>query len=104
MGKLLDISGGIIYTKTCTIMSSCKLCMETNTGHLPNIPFNPLEIPTVHFRTIHVDLLQFHTPSGGYNYILVIIGSFSKFVITKPNKKKTASIVIKAIYEEFILN
>ena len=33
----------------------------------------------------------------------MIIDSFSKFVITKAIKKKTACTVIKVIYEEFIL-
>ena len=50
-----------------------------------------------------MDLLKFHTPSKGNNFILVIIDAFSKFVITKAIKKKTACAVIKAIYEEFIL-
>ena len=47
-----------------------------------------------------MDLLKFHTPSKGNNFIL---DAFSKFVITKAIKKKTACTVIKAIYEEFIL-
>ena len=62
-----------------------------------------MEIPSAPFQTIHVDLLKFHTPSKGNNFILVIIDAFSKFVITKAIKKKTACTVIKAIYEEFIL-
>ena len=77
--------------------------MKTNTGHSPKIPLNQLEIPSAAFQSIHVDLLKFHAPSRGSNYILVIIDSFSKCVITKAIKKKTACTVIKAIYEEFIL-
>ena len=84
-------------------VSSCKLCLKTNTGHSPKIPLTPLEIPSAPFQTIHVDLLKFHTPSKGNNFILVILDAFSKFVITKAIKKKTACTVIKAIYEEFIL-
>ena len=77
--------------------------MKTNTGHSPKIALNPLEIPSAPFQTIYVDLLKFHTPSKGNNFILVIIDAFSKFVITKAIKKKTACTVIKTIYEEFIL-
>ena len=84
-------------------VSSCKLCLKTKTGHSPNIPLNPLEIPSAPFQTIHVDLLKLHTPSKGNNFIPVNIDAFSKFVITKTIKKKTACTVIKAIYEEFIL-
>ena len=71
-----------MYKDIQNYVSSCTLCMETNTGHLPNIPLHP---------------------SKGYNYILVIIDSFSKFVITKAIRHKTATSVIKVIYEEFIL-
>ena len=65
-----------IYKDMQNYVSSCKLCLKTNTGHSPNIPLNPLEIPSAPFQTIHVDLLKFHTPSRGNNYIFVIIDSF----------------------------
>ena len=77
--------------------------METNTGHLLNIQLNPFDIPDGTYHTIHVDLLKFHTSSKGFKYIIVIIDSFSKFVITKAIRNKTAKTVIKSIYEEFIL-
>ena len=92
-----------IYKDIQNYVSSCKLCLKSNTGHSPKIPLKPLEIPSAPFLTIHVDLLKFHTPSKGNNFTLVIIDAFSKFVITKAIKKKTACTVIKAIYEEFIL-
>ena len=92
-----------IYKDMQNCVSSCKLCLKSNTGHSPKNPLNPLKIPSAPFQTINVDLLKFHTPSRGNNYILVIIDSFSKFVITKAIKKKTTCTVIKAIFEEFIL-
>ena len=92
-----------LYKDIQNYVSSCRLCAEMNTGHQPHIPLHPLEIPDGPFHTIHVDLLKFHTPSRGFNYVLVIIDAFSKFVVTKALKRKTASVVIKAIYEEFIL-
>ena len=64
-------------------VSSSKLCLKTNTCNSPKIHLNPLEITSAHFQTIHVDLLKFHTPSKGNNFILLIIDAFSKFVITK---------------------
>ena len=77
--------------------------METNTDHLPNIPLNPLNIPDGPFHTIHMDLLKFHTSSKDFKYFLVIIDSFSKFVITKAISNKSVKTGIKSIYEEFIL-
>ena len=65
--------------------------------------FKPIRNTQCIFQTIHVDLLKFHTPSKGNNFILVIIDAFPKFVITNAIKKRTACTVIKAIYEEFIL-
>ena len=62
-----------IYKDMQNYVSSCKLCLMTNTRHSPKIPLNPLEIPNAHFQIIHVDLLKFHTPSRGNNYILMII-------------------------------
>ena len=34
-----------IYKDIQNYVSSCKLCLKTNTGHSPKIPLNPLEIP-----------------------------------------------------------
>ena len=48
-------------------ISNCKLYIKTNTGHSPNNPSNPLEIPNEASQTIHVELLKFLTPSSGYN-------------------------------------
>ena len=92
-----------IYKAMQNYVSSCKLCLRTITGHSLNIHLNPLEIPSASFQTIHVDLFMFHTPSKGNNLIIVIIDPFSKFVIRKAIKKKTACTVIKAIYEELKL-
>ena len=92
-----------IYKDMQNYVPSCKLCMETNTEHSPTIPLNPLEIPSAPFQTIHEDVLKFHTPSRGSTYVLVIVDSFSKILITKAIKNKTASILIKTIYEEFLL-
>ena len=32
----------IIYKDMQNYVSSCKLCMKTNTGHSPKIPLNPV--------------------------------------------------------------
>ena len=84
-----------MYKDIQNYVFSCRLCMETNNDHLPNIPLYTLYIPDVPFHTIHVDLLKFHTSSKGFNYILVIIDSLSKFVITKAIRNKTVKAVIK---------
>ena len=56
-----------IYKDIQNYISNCKLYIKTNTGHSPNNPSNPLEIPNEASQTIHVELLKFLTPSSGYN-------------------------------------
>ena len=76
-GAIRHFSWNIIYKDMQNYVSSCKLCLKTNTGHSPQIPLTQLEIPSAPFQTIHVDLLRFHTPSKVNNFILVIIDAFS---------------------------
>ena len=57
-----------IYKDMQNYGSSCKLCLNTNTGH-----------SSAHFQTIHVDLLKFLTLSKGNNFILVIIIFYMRF-------------------------
>ena len=42
-----------IYKDMHNYVSSCKLCLKTNTGHSPKIPLNPLEIPSAPFQTLY---------------------------------------------------
>ena len=57
---------------------------------------NPLGILSAPFKTIRVALLKCHTPSRGFNYVLVIIDSFSKFIIIKAIK------IASTVPKEFI--
>ena len=92
-----------LYKNLQNYVSSCKLCLETNTGHLPKVPLKSLEIPRAPFKTIQIDLLSFHTPSKGYKYILVIIDSFSRHVVIEKTKNKNSFTIMKILYEKFIL-
>ena len=92
-----------MYSDMKNYVYSCKLCSESNTGHAPKVPLQPLPVASSPFEIVHVDLVGFHTPSCGYKYILVIIDAFSKFVVTVALKRKTAFQTIKAIYTEWIL-
>ena len=92
-----------MYSDIQNYVGSCKLCMECNTGHAPKVPLVPLEAETQLFGTVHCDLLKFSKPSRGYNYILVLVDSHSRFVVLKELRNKTGSCVLKAIYKEWIL-
>ena len=92
-----------LYKDLQNYVSSCKLCSETNTGHSPKIPLHSLSVPTAPFSTVHVDLLSFHTPSNVCKYICVIIDGFSRFMVAEKLSSKLSHVVIRTIYEKFIL-
>ena len=92
-----------MYKDIQNYVASCKLCMESNTGHAPKVQLCPIPAETLPFRRVHVDLLKFKVPSRGYNYVLALIDSFSKYLVTKSLKRKTALSVVKSIYTEWIL-
>ena len=71
---------GSLYKDIRNYLSSCVLCAEMNTGYSPKIPLHPLNVPEGHFCSVHVDLLKIHTPSRGFNYILVII-YYEEFIL-----------------------
>ena len=76
-------------------VQSCHSCMASNTGHYPKAPLQNLQVSKLPFERIHYDLLRIKTLSRGYQYILVIIDSFSRYIVTVPLKHKTAPSVIQ---------
>ena len=86
-------------TDVASYVRACKKCAETKHGHLPKAPLIPLPVPSGPFKVIHIDTLKLHTPSCGNNYILTMVDSFSKLLITKAIKNKTALTISKAIFE-----
>ena len=92
-----------MYTDIQNYVSSCKLCLESNTGHPPKVALNPVQLPTAPFTQVNIDLLRFHVASRGFHYILVMVDSFSKFVVLKEIRKKDAFTVINCLFKEWIL-
>ena len=77
------------YWELCVqlyVVCGCKYRSLT----LPNVSLDPLDIPDGPFHTMRMDLLKFYTSSRGFNYILVIIDSFSQFVIANAIRSETA--------------
>ena len=76
-----------MYGDMQNYVSSCKLCMQTNTGNLPRLALKPLPVASEPFASIHLDLLRFYTPSKKNQYVIVLIDAFTHFVTLKMYSK-----------------
>ena len=86
-------------TDVANYVKSCKVCAATKPGLHAKAPLIPLPVSKGPFRVLHIDTLKLHTPSNGHHHILTIVDSFSKLLITKALKNKSALSVAKALME-----
>ena len=82
-----------MYGDMQNYVSSCKLCMQTNTGNLLRVALRPLPVASEPFASIHLDLLRFYTQSKKNQYVIVLIDAFTHFVTLKGIQNKTAKVV-----------
>ena len=92
-----------MYSDMQNYVSSCRLCMQTNTGHPPKVALKPLPVSTEQFASIHIDLLRFYSPYRKNQYIIVLIDAFTHFVTLKSVKNKSARVVAKFLFDEHFL-
>jgi len=60
-------------------VSHCDLCLRTKIQRrLPSGELQPLPIPEEHWDVISVDFISEHPESGGYDSIMVAVGSAGK--------------------------
>jgi len=80
--------------------ASCLACLRWNVGKAGYHPMKGI-ISETPFQHISIDLADYtHCRSEcGHSYVLVIIDLFTKFVILKPLKEKTAIEVASCLYE-----
>ncbi|QRW24437.1 Retrotransposable element Tf2 protein [Rhizoctonia solani] len=69
----------------------CPICQANRRAHAPVISLKPLEVPPFPFHTISYDFITGFPKSSGYNAILVVIDSFSKFGHFIPTTKKVTA-------------
>lgn len=92
-----------MYTDMQNYVSSCKLCLQSNTGHPPKVALKSLPVVTEPFTSIHIDLLRFHTTSAKNQYVIVIIDAFTHFVTMRSVRNKSAKTVANFLFEEYFL-
>ncbi|QRW15579.1 Retrotransposable element Tf2 protein [Rhizoctonia solani] len=66
----------------------CPICQVNCCAHNPVIALKPLDVPPFPFHTISYDFITGFPKSEGYDAILVVIDSFSKFGHFIPTTKK----------------
>ncbi|KAF8761053.1 hypothetical protein RHS01_00627 [Rhizoctonia solani] len=69
----------------------CPICQANRRAHAPAISLKPLEVPPFPFHTISYDFITGFPKSNGYDAILVVINSFSKFGHFIPTTKKVTA-------------
>ena len=81
----------------CACLKQRKPQRSKKVAPLQRITTNaPLEMITI-------DFLHLEKGSGGYEYILVIVDHFTKFVQAYPTRNKFTKTVAKHLYDDFIL-
>ncbi|QRW17965.1 Retrotransposable element Tf2 protein [Rhizoctonia solani] len=69
----------------------CPTCQANQRPHAPVIALKPLEVPPFPFHTISYDFITGFPKSQGFDAILVVIDSFSKFGHFIPTSKKVSA-------------
>ncbi|QRW20573.1 Retrotransposable element Tf2 protein [Rhizoctonia solani] len=69
----------------------CPICQANRRAHAPAIALKPLKVPPFPFHTISYDFITGFPKSNGYDAILVVIDSFSKFGHFIPTTKKVTA-------------
>ena len=89
--------------ETSEFVQQCHICLQANLGQQTKIPLQAVPpLPTGPLEHLNLDLLRISTPSKGYNYILVIVCQFSKYLVARPLRNKSSKNLAVAFFQHYI--
>ena len=90
-----------MYQEIVDFVNSCDTCQRAkHSRHQVSTPLNPLPVVNV-FERIHLDIVgPLHKTNDGFEYILVCVDSFSRWVEAFPLRTQAASEIARILYDE----
>ena len=74
-----------LYTSTCYTCLLVNKSKQSKIGHTPSLRCA---------YTVHMDLIEDLNPNSGYRHVLVVVDSFSKFLMAWPIKSKSTNQIL----------
>ena len=90
-----------MYQEIVDFVKSCDSCQRAkHSRHQVSTPLNPLPVVDV-FERIHLDIVgPLHKTTDGFEYILVCVDSFSRWVEAFPLRTQSASEIARVLHDE----
>ena len=79
----------------------CRCLKQKRPNLTTREALNPIQT-TSPFQLIAIDYVYLERSSGGYEYILVVVDHFKRYVQAYPTKNKSGSTAAEKIFDEFI--
>ena len=90
-----------MYQEIVDFVKSCDSCQRSkHSRHQVSTPLNPLPVVNV-FERVHLDIVgPLHKTTDGFEYILVCVDSFSRWVEAFPLRTQSASEIARVLHDE----
>ena len=106
--KTLDLLGQRFYWPGMTrdvesYINSCERCIKRKTPDPPHALLFPI-FTTEPMELLAMDFLSIERGKGGYENILVVTDSFTKYAWAFPTRNQKATTVAKLLWEKVLMN
>ena len=89
------------YVKTFT--AGCQTCQKSKCAtNPPKAPLLQMFVPNAPMQLVSLDIAYFPKDANGYQYMLLIGDTFSKFIQAVPLKDQTAPVIVDAFLRNWV--